>query len=232
MDLITQLEQRKMDISVRKEVYYKNREKETNLQDKLGTITELEDYITCDINNVEKALKAMKTLKVVKRDNDSNTITNSLKSIIDQLFPYENFRFSIKSKVRGNYTYSRLETYKGNSTKPRLLKYTSGKGLRQSLSFTAIYTLIALSDTTPTLILDECFSSVSASLSDTISKILQYLCSIGFQILIIEHNDNVFRHIQKMKVYNLEKVFTDGTERTNIKNIDTFLNAGGGTCDE
>ena len=214
LDNLNNLEQ---EILLKKELLKRNRELEKSLQQKVTELSKIHDNIVRDVSNTEKALRFLKNLKMDKRNKDSNAITKALNSIIEQLFPNEKLKFSISSKIRGNYTYSKLEYYKNNSKKPKLIRYRSGNGLRQAVSFTGIYTLLALSDNTPTIILDECFRSISPAESEVISEVLNNLTELGFQLILIEHNESIFKRLNNYGTYTLEKVFKDNTEFTRIK---------------
>lgn len=215
--LISELDKLEKDLLIKKEIIKHNREQVEQLNAKISELSVINDNINKDISNTEKALKFLKTLKMDKRNQDSSAITNALDSIIDQLFPNEKLKFKITSKVKGNYTYSKLEYFKNNSTKPKLIKYRSGNGLRQAVSFTAIYTLLALSNNTPTIVLDECFRSISTNESELISEVLNNLTELGFQLILIEHNENIFKKLDKYGIYTLEKVFENNLEYTKIK---------------
>lgn len=216
--LIDDLDKLEQNLLLKRELIKHNREKLNILNNNISELSKISDNINKDILNTEKAIKFLKTLKLNKRNQDSSAITNALDSIIEQLFPNERLRFNISSKLKGNYTYSKLEYFKGTSTKPKLIKYRSGNGLRQVVSFTAVYTLLALSNNTPTIILDECFRSISTNESELMSEVLNNLSELGFQLIIIEHNENVFKKLKNFEVYTLEKVFENSREYTRIKN--------------
>lgn len=217
MNLIDLLDNLKQETLLKKEILQRTNIKRETLEKDLITLQHIEKKLEeeTDINN--KAIKFLKKLKIDKRDNDSNAITNALDSIIAQIFPRERLSFNIKSKLRGKNTYSRLECYKGSAKKVRLLKYCNGNGLRQVVSFTAVYTILSLSDKTPTLVLDECFRSISKAEAETMSEVLNHLSDLGFQLILIEHNESVFKQLEKYSTYVLEKVFDSNKEYTRIK---------------
>lgn len=215
--MLEELSKLEQEILLKKELLKRNRELEKSLNSKITKLTDINNNILKDISNTEKALRFLKNLKMDKRNKDSNVVTKALNSIIEQLFPNEKLKFNISSKIKGNYTYSKLEYYKNNSTKPKLIRYRSGNGLRQAVSFTGIYTLLALSDNTPTIILDECFRSISPVESEVISEVLNNLSELGFQLILIEHNESIFKKLDRYGTYTLEKIFKDNTEYTRIK---------------
>lgn len=214
---VTLIDKAIQDLVLEKHMIKLNKEKRIDLENKINELTEILSKLESDMLKTDKASKLLKKLKIDKRDQDSNAITKALDSIIGQLFPNENLSFRIKSKLKGNHTYSKLDYYKGNSTTPRLIKYCSGHGLRQVVSFTTVYTLLALSDNTPTIILDECFRSISPAESELVSQVLNHLTELGFQLILIEHNEHIFKHLDKYGTYKLEKVFSKDTEYTTIK---------------
>ncbi|WP_275372593.1 hypothetical protein [Clostridium tertium] len=214
IELLNRIEQ---ELQLKKEMRKKATEQKQLINARLEELSKINDATLTEMSNAEKALKFLKKLKIDKRDYDSDAITKALNSIIKQLFPNEKLRFSIKSRVKGEHTYAKLNYYKGNSEKPRLIKYCSGHGLRQAVSFTGVYTLLALSDNTPTIFLDECFRALSPTESELISQVLNHLTDLGFQLIIIEHNEHIFKHLNEYATYKLEKVYENDTEYTIIK---------------
>lgn len=158
-------------------------------------------------SNLEKSKRELEEYKAIKKRQDSNQITTTITTIANMTFPEYDYTYKLESEYKRGFNYSRLiyEDSKGRKFSPAI---SNGKGLRQLISAGGVAVVTALSDVTPTLVLDECFASLSPDKMKVASQILKQLSDYGIQFILIEHDDALFEYIDYTEVY----LTNDGTQ--------------------
>lgn len=154
--------------------------------------------------NLTKSEKTLVDYREKSRKEDEGLITSSMAKAVKFVFTDEDYSFRFESKTRGEYSYTKLVSFDNIKKKDRILRLSNGKGLRQTVRFIASCVLLYLSKSSPFLLLDEVFASLSPNEAERVSYILEMMAEKGFQIPIIEHGNAVFKNVEYIS-YNLSK---------------------------
>jgi predicted ATPase len=168
--------------------------------------------------------------RIKKKKMDSNQITDTITSIANLIFPEYPYTYFLDGKQNGDYTHTEL-AYKDNKGHEYIPSISNGNGLQQLVSLSTVAVLMALSDTTPFLCMDERLNSLSPDRLPCAGEVLEQFTKYGFQMLIIEHPDELFENINYTEIQlgnqNGETQILGIREVNNHQTPDDTLEKGG-----
>lgn len=193
------LQDRINELNTRLIVSRNNREQYTNLCKRRDDVTLKLNMSEMETSQLENTAKLLSEYRVKKKKLDSNQITDTVTSIANLIFPEYPYTYFLDGKVNGDYTHTELafRDPKGYEYVPSI---SNGNGLQQIVSLSSISVLMALSNVTPTLLLDERLNSVSPDRLPIAGEVLEQFTKYGFQILVIEHPDALFENIDYLEI--------------------------------
>lgn len=166
--------------------------------------------------------KFLSKYRVDKKVMDSNQITNTVTSIVNLIFPEYDYTYFLGGKLNGDHTHTEL-LFKDSKGFEYVPDISNGNGVQQTASFSCVSVVMALSDTTPTLLLDEQLKSLSPDKAPMLGEVLQQFSEYGFQILIIEHPNEFFENIDYTEIcLGNENRETKVMYVRNVKNSEEF----------
>ena len=160
---------------------------------------QLKAEIEAEHYSLDSTSKFLSKYRVNRRVMDSNQITNTITSIVNLVFPEYDYTYYLDGKLNGDYTHTEL-LYKDSQGYSYVPSISNGNGIQQLVSVSCGTVITALSDTTPTLLLDEKLKSVSPDRAGIVGEVLQQFTEYGFQFLLIEHTPELFENIDYTEV--------------------------------
>ena len=219
----TALEVKQSEIKVKEEISKQNARERYILTKEIELLTDTQTIMMDELASLNKYNKVMNKYRADKRDEARNILCSLMDTWMSEIFPEEGYQFRIKTTHRGKYTYSELiNTTLSSGNTERVPKLSSGMGARQCISLFATAILLMLSQSSPVLVLDEVMSNLCATKGPSMSEILNVLEEMGFQLIIVEHRDDVFSKVKYNNI-ELEKI-NDETRVLSIEEIDNTLN--------
>lgn len=182
----------------------------------------LKDELELELYKLTNTSKFLSKYRIDKRVMDSNQITNTITTIINMIFPEYDYTYYLGGKLNGDYTHTEL-LFKDSNGYEYVPAISNGNGVQQTASCSCVTVVMALSDITPTLMLDEQLKSLSPDKLPLMGEVLQQFAEYGFQILIIEHTPELFENIDYTEVLlGNEKRETKLISVRKIKNREEF----------
>lgn len=199
MEYRDMLEERIKSLNSRLEISRYNKSKLEKLKSLKDKGLEVLDSLKEEYMILNETVKTLQDYRVKKRKNDSNQITSTITALSDIVFPEYGYKYFLEGKVNGEYTHTELlfKTKKGNVLIPSI---SNGNGLKQLISLGAVTVITALSGVTPFMALDEPLRSISNDKAPTVGEILEQFTNYGFQLLIIEHKEELFEKINYREI--------------------------------
>lgn len=194
-----QLQDRINELNKRLIVSRNNREQHDKLSKQRDEVSLKLNMSEMETTQLENTVKLLSEYRVKKKKLDSNQITDTVTSIANLVFPEYPYTYFLDGKLNGDYTHTEL-AFRDNRGYEYVPSISNGNGLQQVVSLSSIAVLMALSDVTPTLLLDERLNSVSPDRLPIVGEVLEQFTKYGFQILIIEHPDALFDHINYTEI--------------------------------
>lgn len=170
--------------------------------------------IKAKVDNLVKKLEDMNNQYVVMLEaqqllttvSDENTrivldyITGIINKALGELFPHDTRRIYLeKTMYRGQHAHINIKLT-GTNGKTRDLQLQSGTGLRQTISFLFVLSLIEIRKGRKILIADELLSGVHPRAKSILMDVIQIFAEEGFQFVFVEYGvDDVGR------IYIVEK---------------------------
>lgn len=157
-----------------------------------------------DLNNSYVVmLEAQQLLTTVSDENTRvvlDYITGIINKALGELFPHDSRRIYLeKTMYRGQHAHINIKLT-GTNGKTRDLQLQSGTGLRQTISFLFVLSLIEIRKSRRILIADELLSGVHAQAKRILMDVIKIFAEEGFQFIFVEYGvDNVGR------IYIVEK---------------------------
>ena len=148
-------------------------------------------------------LEAQQILTTVSDDNTTlvlDYITGIINKTLSELFPHDNRRIYLeKSMYQGQYAHINIKLT-GTNGKKRDLTLQSGTGLRQTISFLFILSLIEIRKGRRFLLADELLSGLHPEAKRIVMEIVTIFAEEGFQFCFVEYGVNNIG-----KIYIVEK---------------------------
>ena len=182
-------------------------------KEKLNKLSVYRTELETQIQKVNTELSALgtttaltKTYKLDKRKSESNQITSTITAMSNLVFPEYGYTYFLDGKISGDFTHTELlfRNKKGTELIPAI---SNGDGQQELVSLGSTVSLIALSDFTPTVILDEPLANLSPDKAPIAGEALSVFGDYGLQMFIIEHTAQLFDNI---KYYNINLANIDG----------------------
>lgn len=157
-----------------------------------------------DLNNSYVVmLEAQQLLTTVSDENTRvvlDYITGIINKALGELFPHDSRRIYLeKTMYRGQHAHINIKLT-GTNGKTRDLQLQSGTGLRQTISFLFVLSLIEIRKSRRILLADELLSGVHAQAKRILMDVIKIFAEEGFQFIFVEYGvDNVGR------IYIVEK---------------------------
>lgn len=157
-----------------------------------------------DLNNSYVVmLEAQQLLTTVSDENTRvvlDYITGIINKALGELFPHDSRRIYLeKAMYRGQHAHINIKLT-GTNGKTRDLQLQSGTGLRQTISFLFVLSLIEIRKSRRILLADELLSGVHAQAKRILMDVIKIFAEEGFQFIFVEYGvDNVGR------IYIVEK---------------------------
>lgn len=160
--------------------------------------------IKTKVDNLVKKLEDMNNQYVVMLEaqqllttvSDENTrvvldyITGIINKALGELFPHDTRRIYLeKTMYRGQHAHINIKLT-GSNGKTRDLQLQSGTGLRQTISFLFVLSLIEIRKGRKILIADELLSGVHPTAKDILMDVIQIFAEEGFQFVFVEYGVN------------------------------------------
>lgn len=178
-------------------------ENEKDRYDKLSAYVREGEHLISELEvdsyKLSSTSKFLSKYRIDKRVMDSNQITNTITSIVNLLFPEYDYEYFLGGKLNGDYAHTELlfRDSKGYEYVPAI---SNGNGVQQTASTACVTVVMALSDVTPTLLLDEQLKSISPDKAPFMGEVLKQFAEYGFQILMIEHPNEFFENIDYTEI--------------------------------
>ena len=155
------------------------------------------DELKCNLDSMNKQyitmLEAQQLLTTVSDDNTNlvlDYITGIINKTLGELFPHDNRRiFLEKTMYQGQYAHINIKLT-GTNGKKRDLQLQSGTGLRQTISFLFILSLIEIRKGRRFLLADELLSGLHPEAKRIIMDIVKIFAEEGFQFAFVEYGVN------------------------------------------
>lgn len=213
-DTINLLEEELLKVKSDIKVNEENIKLQKQYLDTLGKLNAVSTSLQQDLGYLNKSQKVLKKYKVDYKNKGSAFITEAINEAIATIFPERDYKFKFDTKLRGKYSYTNLLYQINNSDILRIVKHCSGLGVRETIGFISLVCILALSNVTPVVFLDECFANMSQDTASKLSEILDFLVSIGFLFITIEHTDGIYEKCDTT-VFELGGNSKEGTKLIN-----------------
>ena len=168
--------------------------KKVELKDKIDSLVEqLDSYNKQYI----VMLEAQKLLATVSDDNTTavlDYITGIINKALSELFPHDVRRIYLEKKLHAGQHAHIVVKLENSEGRERDLTLQSGTGLRQTISFLFVISLIEIRKSRRILLMDELLSGLHPEAKRVITDIMQIFAEEGFQFVMVEYGvDDVGR---------------------------------------
>lgn len=168
---------------------------------------DLKKYATT-LNYIRKAKEGYEKIEILCTNGLNSYKSERLKCLEEQvkenlnkLFPDDNFNVKFEtSTYRGKEV---IDFYTGHGNKLFPTRMQNGRFFRQVCSF-SISTMIQILGGCEILIMDEAINSGDMESTHVVSDLLHNLIDNGYQIILIEHKDTLYKDLPRVQ-YNLTR---------------------------
>lgn len=200
------INKKKVELAVAKE----NNKRYKSLEKDYNTVLEIHDELKQYVNLLEIFITACTTEDNAYRERRKEYMTSYIDENLNIIFPDEGFR----SKLEFDYKYKSqmvaltLIDKFGIERMPRL---SEGMMLQQLISFSASIGLAECMGKNK-IFMDEAFSASSPENLTKVGRLVEHLISKGFQLIVIEQKDDIYKDIPRREIHLLKDVLTDKVE--------------------
>ena len=198
-----------------------NARSKQELQNRADEILKNSELKKEDLDIVTNAISILRIVSDNSVKESYEYITNSINTALERIFQDSERKIKmVESTLRGQYPQLEIILEVGNGV-TRSIKFNSGHGLAQIISFLCVITVIVITKSRRLLVMDEILSGLSAEARRIIAEVMWQFTSIGFQFVVCEHG-----FIPKgSMVYRMRNVNDRGTvEATYKADAGVYLN--------
>lgn len=182
-----------------------------NLNNLQSTFSRLEEYY----KTLQSILKVASKEDARYRESRLNYLSNYIDSNLAEIFPEEGFKTNIPLEYKYGKHHASLQMYnnKGILSVP---KVSDGKCCQQLISFSAGAAIVECLGSNK-LYMDEALSAASAEKLHKIGMLINNLINKGFQIILIEQRDDVYKDIPRREFTLYKNPITKETKVVDVK---------------
>lgn len=186
--------------------FYKKRLEDNKKHiDKYNYLYNQYEKICKDIKDMENLIKFLGDRRSKIMSQNSEILTAALKNAVDVVLPHleVDYQLVTKSQGRNGQNYTTLKGLLKGTDSFVSLQNCTGDAEKQIISNMFVILAIIFSGKTPFVFSDETFNSIKKYNINNMKPILNLMVELGFQMIIIEQDDEIFNELENVVTYDI-----------------------------